>query len=112
MDARRLAASDNMQTPREKLTQEEFNAEIARWIRTQAICRSCGRALTTATVCVSIHASKFGNICAGSGEVVEMAIPYCPRCEEPPQESTCIHKRLFASEPLELDDSCGSTVKG
>jgi hypothetical protein len=31
-----------MRTPKEKQTNEEFNAEIAQWIRATAICRACG----------------------------------------------------------------------
>jgi hypothetical protein len=33
-----------MRTPKEKQTREEFNAEIAKWIRATAACRACGGA--------------------------------------------------------------------
>lgn len=96
-----------MKTP-EKHTPEQFNAEIARWIRTVGVCRACGGRLESVTVTASVHSSEFGDICAGHGEVVEVQVPFCPHCEPEPKQSTCIHRPLLRHHGVPLDSHCGT----
>lgn len=55
-------------------------------------CKQCGAMVMQATCAVSLHAREFGDLCAGSGKVVRVALPYCPQCEgEPTRTTTCVH---------------------
>ena len=56
------------------------------------ICKTCGSAIQQATCFVSVHDVSFSG-CAGNGEVLQVPLPYCPKCEgEPKNTSTCVHQ--------------------
>lgn len=78
-----------MQTPkREKI--QEFLA------RDEATCKQCGKPATgTKLVHLSVHASEFEQ-CGGPGKVWNVTIPWCPDCEQEPEERGCIHMPYVA----------------
>lgn len=54
-------------------------------------CKTCGSDIVSTTCYVSIH-SKMFSCCTGDGKVEQVLLPYCPKCEgEPKQTSTCVH---------------------
>ena len=87
-----------MQTP-EKVTLEGFlEARVAFMRGVEARpdprltfrCRKCGATIKTVSAQISVHEARFGG-CAGWGEVINAAIPYCPSCEELPAATGCVH---------------------
>jgi len=55
-------------------------------------CKECGAQIQQTTCFVSVHNNQFGNMCAGSGKVKQLPLPYCPSCEGvPTRTSTCVH---------------------
>lgn len=61
-------------------------------------CRTCARPIDTVVAYMTIHDTRFEPECAGSGRVIKMLIPFCPECEERPDERGCVHVRPFGSE--------------
>lgn len=60
-------------------------------------CRGCGTQIDYATGNISVHDRPRGG-CAGSGRMLNIALPYCLRCEGPPsQVDGCVHIRPFAT---------------
>lgn len=62
------------------------------------LCADCGAVIQQTTLYASVHdgAAVFGgNKCIGSGQVIQLPLPYCPSCE-PEMASgtqrTCIHE--------------------
>ena len=56
------------------------------------ICKTCGSTIQQVICYVSVHDARFSG-CAGSGEVQQIPLPYCPKCEgEPKNTSTCVHQ--------------------
>jgi hypothetical protein len=51
---------------------------------------SCQSPMDWKKVFISIHSQDLPG-CDGNGQVVEMGIPYCPKCEKEPAEEGCIH---------------------
>ena len=87
-----------MQTP-QRVTLQEFSAMRMSWIvehcRDQdgfQVCRKCGGNVEVVGAYMSLHDPGFADACAGSGKVVRLAIPFCPRCEAQPAEQGCIHE--------------------
>ncbi len=58
-----------------------------------AVCRECHSNIEMQSVNFSIHYEEFG--CGGAGEVMQRGIPFCPKCEETPKDSGCLHVNLF-----------------
>jgi hypothetical protein len=56
------------------------------------VCRKCGGNLEIVGAHMSLHDPRFADACVGSGKVVRLAIPFCPRCEAQPAEQGCIHE--------------------
>jgi hypothetical protein len=46
----------------------------------------------------SIHDARFSQ-CAGAGKVLRLAVPYCPKCESRPEETSCIHDYAIIKAP-------------
>jgi hypothetical protein len=100
-----------LKTP-QRVTLEEFSKMRMDWIATNCrlvfdpfapgdqngfqVCRKCGGNVGIVGAYVALHDLRFGLACAGSGKVLRMAIPYCPRCEERPAEQGCIHEPAAA----------------
>lgn len=57
------------------------------------ICRSCKTPPQAVTCFVSIHFTEFGDRCAGSGQVQQVDLPFCPLCETVPTDivRSCVH---------------------
>lgn len=56
------------------------------------VCKKCGSEIRQTTCYVSIHSSKFDDVCVGIGKVDQKPLPYCPICEGRPNNiSTCVH---------------------
>lgn len=86
-----------MQTPNKISGQEFLNQKDAYYTESCIkgkegyLCRACDTSIHYVAACVSLHNSPFQDICAGWGEVFYATIPYCPKCEEPPADSGCLH---------------------
>ena len=66
---------------------EHYRREGSRWI-----CKKCGSVVQQVTCSISIHDARWGDECAGYGEVNQIPLPYCPKCEGlPTKTSTCVH---------------------
>jgi len=74
---------------------ESFERELLQALK-RGRCLLCDRIMQLATVYVSVHATEFGNTCAGQGRCYPYLIPYCPNCELQPKEKGCIHVPMFA----------------
>ena len=56
------------------------------------VCKKCGSEILQETCYVSLHDARFGGKCAGSGEVKQIPLPFCPKCEGRPKRThTCTH---------------------
>lgn len=53
-------------------------------------CPRCGGNLAVVLAYISIHLLEF-DFCAGAGNVVRVPVPYCPVCEDEPEQYGCIH---------------------
>jgi len=96
-----------MQTPH-RVSFQEFCQMREDWIATNCrlvfdlitpndqkgfqVCRKCGGNVEIVVAHMSLHDLRFGVACVGSGKVVRLAIPFCPRCEGQPAEQGCIHE--------------------
>ncbi len=86
-----------MNAPEGKRPLEAIQADIDQWVKENvddAYCRTCGAIIQQTTLYASVHDSLFGDRCAGGGEVITLALPYCNTCEPEiaRQDSrTCIH---------------------
>jgi hypothetical protein len=85
-----------MQTPR-RLSLKEFADLRTAWIAEHCYtdgeyqkCKSCHGLMEIAAAYMSIHDPRFPG-CVGSGKVMCLAIPFCPKCEQRPQQTGCIH---------------------
>jgi hypothetical protein len=72
----------------------EFVKEYSRNILI-GVCPACGTRLRFARCFVSIHATEFGDTCAGEGRCIPVEIPYCAKCEQPPATTGCAHDPLL-----------------
>ena len=54
------------------------------------VCGTCGSEIQGMPASISVHDSPVGG-CAGFGEVKVVQIPYCPKCEDEPRQSGCVH---------------------
>jgi hypothetical protein len=54
------------------------------------LCPKCSQPLEFVSAWLSIHDARFPE-CAGWGKVCRAVIPYCPRCEEKPDDRGCLH---------------------
>jgi hypothetical protein len=81
-----------MQTP-QRISALQFLAQLEPLLTGR--CEKCGGGLKTRLTFISIHSLEFGDACAGEGRVLNLMIPYCPRCEVAPEEYGCIHARIF-----------------
>jgi hypothetical protein len=72
-------------------------------------CPSCHVEMHEKLVYLSLHATEFGVRCAGPGQVVKVTLPWCPGCEDEPEETGCLHRPMFPgteslpTEPLRCD---------
>jgi hypothetical protein len=61
---------------------------------------------------MSVHDLGSADACVGSGKVVHLAIPFCPRCEAEPAKFGCIHEsagaRLWTSDLDNYRDVLGA----
>jgi hypothetical protein len=87
-----------MNTPK-RISLEQFMQERAEWGAEHCVeredgvevCAECGAPIEEAQPYISLHDARFGEACAGCGQVLRLAIPYCPSCEEIPAASGCLH---------------------
>jgi hypothetical protein len=93
---------DVMQTP-SKISLAEFAQARMAWIRENALtlgnrqlCRTCNTSIELSKAYISLHESTFDDMCAGSGKVAILAIPFCPKCEPHPEERGCVHGSFTA----------------
>lgn len=56
------------------------------------VCVKCGSKVEIISAYMSVHDLRFGDLCAGSGRVMRLVIPFCPNCEPAPNESGCLHE--------------------
>lgn len=55
------------------------------------LCKTCNSKIQQVICYVSVHSKKFSD-CVGMGKVNQMPLPYCPKCEgKPKNTSTCMH---------------------
>ncbi len=88
-----------MEAPAGKRSREELRAAFERHVAEHYapkgsgfVCKKDGAEIRQTTLYVSVHAKAFGDMCAGSGEVERLPLPYCPTCEGVPSNtSTCVH---------------------
>jgi hypothetical protein len=59
--------------------------------RRQLHCAQCGTRIKWAAAFISAH--SMAEQCLGTGTIVQVDIPYCPRCEETPHVRGCFHVR-------------------
>lgn len=60
-------------------------------------CRKCDARIEYARGEIAVHDRRFPG-CAGPGRVLDVPLPYCPKCEGPPTELRgCVHIRTFAA---------------
>ncbi len=60
-------------------------------------CRNCGMLINYAVGNISVHDEQ-SQVCAGAGRVLNVPLPYCPRCEGLPSEVRgCVHIGAFAN---------------
>lgn len=87
-----------MNAPEGKRPLAAIRADIHRWVEEHienACCRTCSAIIQQTTLYVSVHLSVFGKACAGHGEVIRLALPYCSTCEPEvarQTQRTCIHE--------------------
>ena len=56
------------------------------------VCKKCGTRVEQVTCYISVHSKMFSS-CTGGGEVKQVPLPYCPKCEGVPKNtSTCMHE--------------------
>lgn len=56
-------------------------------------CKRCGGEIRSTPLVISIHTTAFASTCSGSGQVLELPLPFCPKCEgEPTKTRTCAHE--------------------
>jgi hypothetical protein len=87
-----------METP-SKITASEWERRKAEYLAEEAYIREdgegwkhrCGAPLLGFNTRVSEHDVRFGDVCCGMGDTVQIEVPYCPSCEPHPAESGCIH---------------------
>jgi hypothetical protein len=60
-------------------------------------CPKCFTPMREEQVYLSLHALEFGIQCAGMGRVWRTSIPWCPACEQQPQQSGCVHMKMYPS---------------
>lgn len=66
-------------------------------------CKECGRKILQTTCFVSIHAIEFEPAHAGSGKVVQINYPYCPKCDGHIDYATaCYHVSILKEATLEV----------
>jgi len=59
------------------------------------ICKHCKSRITMEPVMVPLHEAELDR-CVETGNVQFMRLPYCPRCENPPNADGCIHVSSLA----------------
>ena len=86
-----------MRTPI-RVTLDEFAAERMDWIKQKCVtdgalqrCKECGVVIEIVPAFISMHDARF-ETCAGPGTVMRLAIPYCPKCEDKPENYGCVHE--------------------
>jgi hypothetical protein len=88
-----------MNAPSGPQTPAELKAKIEAHVRERYvetgdngwICKKCGSEVQATESYVSVHDALWQD-CAGRGQVIHPALPYCPRCEgRPTKVSTCVH---------------------
>ena len=57
----------------------------------QLFCSRCGAYIRWNIAFISAH--RMTEDCVGTGIIVQVDIPYCPRCEEKPYLRGCFHVR-------------------
>jgi len=55
-------------------------------------CKICQSFIEIIGAYMSLHDTRFPG-CAGSGRVMRLVIPFCPKCETRPSEYGCIHEQ-------------------
>lgn len=87
-----------MELPKDKMSPRKFSRVIRLYKKRhytkekEPKCKKCGAVILFVTATVSVHYKKFGDQCSGGGEVIQVQLPFCPRCESiPTRTSGCIH---------------------
>jgi hypothetical protein len=89
-----------VRTP-QRITATEFSASLKHFLETccalcgnTLCCKACGTAIVHVRAALSIHNSVAGD-CAGPDQRVWTTfVPYCPGCEEKPENQGCLHFTL------------------
>jgi len=95
---RRVKGGCRLQTPHH-VSVDTFIADKALFLMTacfdymdkQPHCSHCGARIKWEEVFISAH--RMAEECVGTGTIVQVDIPYCPRCEEKPYVRGCFHVR-------------------
>lgn len=86
-----------MNAPEGKRPLTAIEADIRQWLEDHwngAECKKCGAIIQQVTLYASVHDFGFGT-CAGTGKVINIALPYCNTCEPDVAgqiQRTCIHE--------------------
>jgi len=59
-------------------------------------CTTCGTPILHVRTALSIHSWAHGGCKEQKQRVWNIAIPYCPRCEDKPQERGCLYLSMMA----------------
>lgn len=95
------------------VTAEELANDLSAWLDANSesgagvfLCRRCGSSLHKAEIGFSVHILEMGR-CSGFGTVLQVLIPYCPKCDGPPKASrACLHLAYVAARQIAVE--CGN----
>ena len=59
------------------------------------VCKSCSAQILAVETYITLHIKEWDG-CAGPGRVGKAQVPYCPDCEQKPEEFGCVHLPLEA----------------
>jgi hypothetical protein len=98
-----------MTTPT-RISRQDFFFAIEKWLNERCIvdrgkitCKACGDQIQSVNALISIHSTQFVSICAGTGEVRGVRVPYCPKCEQRPATAGCFHEDIELPETVIVD---------
>ena len=88
-----------MEAPKPRLTRNAIRTAFIDHVQThyedrdgKIVCKICRSEIEQDICHASLHLALFGDECAGTGEVMQVPLPYCPRCEGKPKiTTTCVH---------------------
>ena len=66
------------------------------------VCKECDVQILFVKAHIDVHVRAADQSCKGPGMTGAAQIPYCPRCEERPNEIGCIHVPIEYFRPREI----------